>query len=97
MSDINFDFLDPAQQDYVLNSPAMEPPDGVVSNFDHPPNRNELATFFLAFCVALTSVVLIARIYIRFLAIKKPFIGDCECQPYPSVLVSDRLIAFQIC
>lgn len=94
MSDINFDFLDPAQQAHVLNSPAMEPPDGVVSDFDHPPNKNGLVTFILAFCVALTSVVLVARIYIRFISIKRPFIGDCECPTLSSSARCSRLITF---
>ncbi|RYO83188.1 hypothetical protein DL762_006233 [Monosporascus cannonballus] len=41
--------LPPAQQEAILNGPALAPPPGVMSNFDDPPNNNTLALVVISF------------------------------------------------
>lgn len=48
-----------------LDSPALEPPDGVQPDFDHPPNRNAAVHVMVALCLALTTFFLLLRTYTR--------------------------------
>ncbi|KAI1412186.1 hypothetical protein F5Y13DRAFT_200180 [Hypoxylon sp. FL1857] len=71
----NFSSLPPDEQAEILNGPAMQPPPGVVPNFNNPPNGNVMAQTVLGLCLALTTITVCGRLWIRFL-LKKIFIGD---------------------
>ncbi|KAI1142129.1 hypothetical protein F5Y05DRAFT_369788 [Hypoxylon sp. FL0543] len=71
----NFSSLPPDQQAQILNGPAMQPPPGLVPNFDNPPNNSALAQAVLGLCLALITIPLSGRLCIRALS-KQLFIGD---------------------
>ncbi|KAI2473088.1 hypothetical protein F4781DRAFT_261827 [Annulohypoxylon bovei var. microspora] len=71
----NFASLSPDQQAQVLNGPALQPPPGVTSNFDHPPNGTVPSHIALAIFLALITFSLCGRIYVRF-STRQLFIGD---------------------
>ncbi|KAK4225660.1 hypothetical protein QBC38DRAFT_368230 [Podospora fimiseda] len=56
--------------------PATDPPPGKVSNFDDPPNFNAVAYFTLSLALALSTFVLVLRIYSRWFVIRKPSVVD---------------------
>ena len=49
----------------LLAAPALPPPEGVIPNFDSPPNRNGLAYFVTAFCLVVLTLCLLLRAYSR--------------------------------
>lgn len=65
LKDTPFYDLPKAKQQEILNSAALDPPDGEVSNFDDPPNRNYAAYTVLVVCLGLAMVVLIPRIWTK--------------------------------
>ncbi|KAI0828072.1 hypothetical protein F5Y06DRAFT_302371 [Hypoxylon sp. FL0890] len=71
----NFYSLPPDQQARILDGPAMQPPAGVVPNFDNPPNSSVAAQAVLGLCLALITISLCGRLCIRFF-FKQLFIGD---------------------
>ncbi|KAI0899977.1 hypothetical protein F4806DRAFT_492970 [Annulohypoxylon nitens] len=78
MSSINvgdFASLTPEEQAKVLSGPALQPPDGVTSDFDHPANGTVPSHVALAIFLALITISLCGRIYVRFFT-KQLFIGD---------------------
>lgn len=80
MSSINigdFASLTPEEQAKVLSGPALQPPDGVTSDFDHPANGTVPSHVALAIFLALITISLCGRIYVRFFT-KQLFIGDCK-------------------
>lgn len=70
--------LPPDQLAAALEQPALKPPDGVVPNFDHPPNQNGLTHGILAVCLSISTIFLLIRLYIRFIYLKKSYVEDCE-------------------
>ncbi|KAI0888664.1 uncharacterized protein GGS22DRAFT_61896 [Annulohypoxylon maeteangense] len=78
MSSIMFEditSLSPDEQARFLNGPALQPPAGISSNFDHPPNGTIPSQVALAIFLILTTVSLCGRIYVRF-STRQLFIGD---------------------
>ncbi|KAJ2977748.1 hypothetical protein NUW58_g7713 [Xylaria curta] len=71
-----FHSLSPDKQEALLNGPAAPPPPGVVSNFDNPPNRNELAFAVTTSALALSSVVVILWIFAKAFCQRKVYPGD---------------------
>ncbi|KAH9885698.1 hypothetical protein F4778DRAFT_500096 [Xylariomycetidae sp. FL2044] len=76
MSLDHFNQLSPEQQEMVLNGPALEPPPGVTSNLEHPPNRNDLAQITNALCLTATCLVALLRVYAKVFCIKKVHMED---------------------
>ncbi|KAI1339863.1 hypothetical protein F5Y15DRAFT_71834 [Xylariaceae sp. FL0016] len=64
------------QQSALLEGPALQPPLGVVPDFDSPPNRNDLAQATNALCLIATSVVVLIRAYAKLACVKKVEIED---------------------
>ncbi|KAJ0108407.1 hypothetical protein J7T55_005384 [Diaporthe amygdali] len=50
----------------VLDMPAMEPPPGVVPNFDNPSNQNTMALAIMSLCLTVTTVTVSLRFYSRW-------------------------------
>ncbi|KAL7624923.1 hypothetical protein AAE478_004137 [Parahypoxylon ruwenzoriense] len=68
--------LPPAQQSAILNGPALTPPEGVVPDFENPPNQNALSHFSVAFCLIASTFAVLIRAYSRIFCIKKLEIED---------------------
>ena len=70
----------------ALNSPALEPPNGVIPNFERPSSGNSYAQASLGICICLSTIVVSVRIYTRFFLLKMPHLGDCELFPIPKFI-----------
>ncbi|RKU43781.1 hypothetical protein DL546_004585 [Coniochaeta pulveracea] len=57
--------LPPDQLAALLAAPALEPPAGVTANFDNPPNKNGLAWFVTTFCMVISTLFLLVRLYAK--------------------------------
>ncbi|OTA94161.1 hypothetical protein M434DRAFT_394923 [Hypoxylon sp. CO27-5] len=68
--------LTPAQLEQLLNGPALQPPDGVIPNFDNPPNKNYIAQAVVPLCLVFTSIAVFLRVYARIFCVKKIEIPD---------------------
>ncbi|KAI1455750.1 hypothetical protein F4805DRAFT_434734 [Annulohypoxylon moriforme] len=68
--------LPPADQQAILDGPALEPPANVVPNFTNPPNSNTLAYVALAICLVASSIAIIVRTYGKFVCVKKGVVED---------------------
>lgn len=69
------DSLSLEQLEAFLNGPALTPPGGINTNFDHPPNGNYAVHVALAICTVISVVVLSLRLYSR---IRTLHIADCK-------------------
>ncbi|RYP19807.1 hypothetical protein DL765_003153 [Monosporascus sp. GIB2] len=67
MANIPFEALSPAEQQAILNSPAMPAPDGEEVNLDNPPNMSAASQAVIAICQALSTMAIIGRLYSRFI------------------------------
>lgn len=72
----DFPNLPPAEQQAILNGPALTPPDGVIPNFTNPPNRNGEVLAVIIVCLSLTTVTLLGRLYSRVFLVKALHIED---------------------
>ncbi|KAI1077037.1 hypothetical protein F5B20DRAFT_593640 [Whalleya microplaca] len=68
--------LSASQAELILNGPALEPPEGVTPNFEHPPNRNDLAHATNALCLILLVSFCLVRAYARLICVKKVRLED---------------------
>lgn len=80
MADLSevFQSSTPAEQEKLLNGPALEPPAGVFPVFNDPPNQSHMARIVFSICIALTSILVILRIYAVWFVTKKVHLADCK-------------------
>ncbi|KAI1347994.1 hypothetical protein F5Y01DRAFT_307120 [Xylaria sp. FL0043] len=78
MSNLDFSSLSPHELQERLNNSALQPPHGVVPNFDHPDNENSVALAGLVVSLILASIFLLIRVYVVFFKMKHSRLGDCE-------------------
>ncbi|KAL2751907.1 hypothetical protein ACRALDRAFT_2064536, partial [Sodiomyces alcalophilus JCM 7366] len=57
--------MTPEELEGLLAAPALEPPPGVIPNFENPPNRNGLAVAVTTLCIAISTLCLFLRAYVR--------------------------------
>ncbi|KAJ8133518.1 hypothetical protein O1611_g108 [Lasiodiplodia mahajangana] len=76
MSLANFASLTPAQQEQILNSPALRPPPGVQPDFDHPPNLNHIVYPTVILGLLLSTIFILLRIYGRWYCMKTVKVQD---------------------
>ncbi|KAI0390774.1 hypothetical protein F5Y17DRAFT_443241 [Xylariaceae sp. FL0594] len=76
MSLESFASLTPAQQEYILDGPALRPPPGVQPNFDHPPNMNHVIYPVIILGLVLSTIFMILRIYGRWYCMKSVKVQD---------------------
>ncbi|KAJ8112121.1 hypothetical protein ONZ43_g5467 [Nemania bipapillata] len=76
MSLANFASLTPAQQEQILNSPALQPPPGVQPDFDHPPNLNHIVYPTIILGLLLSTIFILLRIYGRWYCMKTVKVQD---------------------
>ncbi|KAL5592544.1 hypothetical protein FOBRF1_013570 [Fusarium oxysporum] len=55
----------------LLAAPALEAPNGVTPEFENPPNGNTLAYRITTFCMVLTTLCAIIRLYGKWLLERK--------------------------
>ncbi|KAI6084203.1 hypothetical protein F4821DRAFT_271255 [Hypoxylon rubiginosum] len=70
--------LPAAQQEEILNGPALQPPLGILPNFEDPPNGNAITHFTIAICLVLTTAGFLLRTYSRIFRTGKFEIEDCR-------------------
>ncbi|KAI0862763.1 hypothetical protein F4860DRAFT_110832 [Xylaria cubensis] len=68
--------LPPAQQQAILNGPALAPPAGVVPNFDNPPNGNVLCLIIMTIFLVIATLVFALAVYAKLFYIKKLHVED---------------------
>ncbi|RWA14416.1 hypothetical protein EKO27_g687 [Xylaria grammica] len=68
--------LSPEQLEEVMNGPALDPPPGVVPNFDHPPNENYWGIAADVICSFVVLVVVVLRACAKIFCIKERHIED---------------------
>lgn len=69
-------------QSQLRSMPAMKPPAGVTPDFNNPGRDGSNATqtiIGLATLTGLTVIILIARLYTKFVVLKKHGWEDCMC------------------
>ncbi|KAI8961148.1 hypothetical protein F5Y11DRAFT_240518 [Daldinia sp. FL1419] len=76
MSVDQFSSLSAAQQQAILDGPALAPPDGIESNFTNPPNMTAMAFAATTLCLVVSSLSVIVRLYSRFFCTRTPVIED---------------------
>lgn len=60
----------------LLAEPAMKAPNGVIPDFDDPPNENGLAWFIITLCMIVATVCLLLRAFARVYLQRKVQIED---------------------
>ncbi|KAI0411877.1 hypothetical protein F5X98DRAFT_380285 [Xylaria grammica] len=68
--------LPPAQQQAILNGPALAPPAGVVPNLDNPPNGNALCLGIIAYLLILATSAFTLAAYVKLFYVKKLYLED---------------------
>ncbi|KAI0966394.1 hypothetical protein F4678DRAFT_449249 [Xylaria arbuscula] len=68
--------LPPAQQEAILNGPALPPPVGVIPNLENPPNDNLLCIAIITFLLFLATSALALAIYVRLFYAKRVYLED---------------------
>ncbi|KAI1464126.1 uncharacterized protein F4812DRAFT_443469 [Daldinia caldariorum] len=76
MSAEQFSTLSPADQEAILNGPALTPPPGVFPNFVDPPNKTAMAFAAVTICLVVSTLAVIIRLYSRFICTRTPKFED---------------------
>ncbi|KAI1250031.1 hypothetical protein MGN70_008482 [Eutypa lata] len=68
--------LPPSKQESILTGPALEPPPGIVPNFQNPENKDDIVRAILASGLVATSLAVFVRVYSRLICMKQVQIED---------------------
>lgn len=60
------------------NRPGLEPPEGVIPNFDNPPNDNGQANAGIVICLLLVFTSVSLRAYSKLFCVKQVHFEDCK-------------------
>lgn len=75
----NWDNLTSSEQaDFLANYPGIQPPQGVASNFENPPTRNDIGFSVVIIFVVLVVITGAFRLYSRLAVIRTFKLEDCE-------------------
>ncbi|KAI0532707.1 hypothetical protein GGR58DRAFT_489199 [Xylaria digitata] len=69
-------YLPKEQQEALLAGPALAPPQGIVANFDNPPNQNGIAHATFAICLFFATFSFLVRMYARLLGLRSVKLED---------------------
>ncbi|KAI1768206.1 hypothetical protein GGR53DRAFT_479376 [Hypoxylon sp. FL1150] len=94
MSTVDFGSLSPAQQEDLLNGPALAPPANVVSDFVNPPNEDTLARVVIGIALAIATICVMLRSYAVWLVVKKIHISDYMIIPVYGLYVAFTAVLF---
>lgn len=70
--------LTPLEIEIILNSPALAPPPGQETNFEHPISISIYAVLAAGISIFLTSLAIMVRFYTKHFIIKKFEWEDCK-------------------
>lgn len=65
----------------ATSAPAIPPPPGITSNFDHPVSLKGVMNIAMGVAIPLTTVFFLLRTYVR-IWIKRQWIGE-DCEQFP--------------
>ncbi|KAI1399382.1 hypothetical protein F4819DRAFT_498029 [Hypoxylon fuscum] len=65
-----------AEQEIILNGPALTPPSGVIPNLENPPNSNTLAIAVITLCLCIWTTAFALATYSRLRCMKNLHIED---------------------
>ncbi|KAI1128526.1 hypothetical protein F5Y10DRAFT_240288 [Nemania abortiva] len=69
--------LPPAQQQEILNGPALEPPSpDIIPNLENPPNGNVIALATVTICLSVATISALLRAYARIFVSRKVNLED---------------------
>lgn len=71
-------------------TPALRPPPGVTSNFDHPESLAHQNIIAICIAIPLATIFFSLRTYTRIWIKKTWIFEDCQCTPGIETLVSSR-------
>ncbi|KAI1812313.1 hypothetical protein GGS20DRAFT_587604 [Poronia punctata] len=71
----NLYLLPQAAQEAILNSPALQPPPGVHSNFDNPPNGNVISYVVASLLLTIGTTAFALAVYAKFI-VRKVYFED---------------------
>jgi len=77
--------LPPAQQEAILNGPALEPPPGVTPNFDQPPNGNVPTLIVEGILISLSTIAVVLAVYTKLFFVKHIYLEDCKYFSRPRI------------
>lgn len=66
------------QAEILATRPGIEPPNGIVPNFDNPPTRNDIGISVATIFLLLVVVTGLLRLYSRVFVIRVFRLEDCE-------------------
>ncbi|KAI3319622.1 hypothetical protein HD806DRAFT_538969 [Xylariaceae sp. AK1471] len=69
-------YLTFAQQEIVLNKPALEPPSNVIPNLGNPPNGNDMAIAITALSLSVSTMLVLVRLYVSWAISKRFYVTD---------------------
>ena len=70
--------LPQAEQDKILNGPALTPPSSTSeSRFDNPPNGDALAYTAVSICLTASTLAIAVRFYAKCIRVKKLHVEEC--------------------
>jgi hypothetical protein len=89
--------LPASERDAFLDGPALTPPNGIIPNFDNPPNgsQNRMSAAVISVCLAVMIIVVAIRAYVKIFCVKKFHIEDREYLN-PAILHETMLILFKL-
>ncbi|KAI8966136.1 hypothetical protein F5Y11DRAFT_310539 [Daldinia sp. FL1419] len=68
--------LPKAEQEAILDGPALNPPPGIVPNFENPPNQNAIGYAATTICLVAAFLGILVRTYGRFFCVRKGLVED---------------------
>ena len=69
--------------------PALKPPPGVIPNFVNPPSQAYVTVVVLAICLAITTPVVLLRIYVRHFINRRLWWDDCKLSTHALMIGPD--------
>ncbi|KAI1810884.1 hypothetical protein GGS20DRAFT_148762 [Poronia punctata] len=73
---IAFHNLSPEQQQAALNDSALPPPNGIIPNFEHPPNESSIAHGVLATVIVVTTTFIFLAAYGKAVHTRRVYFED---------------------
>lgn len=65
-------------REIILQTPALQPPQGVTPNFVNPPNNKNLANAIALVSLLISTFAFTVRMYTKAFVFRKLMIEDCE-------------------
>lgn len=83
-----------AKLEALLNRSAGIPPAGILFNFDNPPNLDVVLHAIFAIFIAITSLMVLIRVYTRHFLLRFVGYDDCKCDTLVDFNCSDVFVRY---